>query len=45
MSEEKYTEAADVLKKAPPSPEVGISLCLSLMGSGKYDEAISACSR
>lgn len=44
MSEEKYTEAADVLKKAPPSPEVGISLCLSLMGSGKYDEAISACS-
>jgi len=43
VSDEKYSEAADILKKAPSSPKVGLNLCLSLMGAGKYDEAISAC--
>ncbi|MGB4705088.1 MAG: tetratricopeptide repeat protein [Candidatus Saccharicenans sp.] len=41
MSEERYSEAEDVLKKAPATPLTGINLSLCLMASGKYDEVIA----
>ncbi|MDI6699596.1 MAG: tetratricopeptide repeat protein [Candidatus Saccharicenans sp.] len=41
MSEERYSAAEEVLKKAPATPLTGINLSLCLMASGKYDEAIA----
>jgi len=41
MSEERYRAAEEILKKAPATPLTGINLSLSLMASGKYDEAIA----
>lgn len=41
MSNEKYAEAEEVLRKAPQSPQTGTNLTYCLMSSGKFDEAIA----
>ena len=41
MSEERYSAAEEVLKKAPATSLTGINLSLCLLASGKYDEAIA----
>lgn len=43
LAEDRYSEAEEILKKAPASPAVSNFLVQSLMGSGKFDQAISAC--
>lgn len=45
MSEEKYAEAEEILMQAPESSWVNTYLIQSLMGSGKFDEAISVCDK
>jgi len=43
MSGERYSEAEEILQKAPSASAVYIFLAESRMGSGKFDQAISAC--
>ena len=43
LAEDRYSEAEEILKKAPASPAVSNFLVQSLMGGGKFDQAISAC--
>lgn len=45
MSEGKYPEAEDILKKAPTSHNVNLYLIQCLMGSGNFDMAISTCNQ
>lgn len=45
MSEGKYPEAEDILKKAPASHNVNHYLIQCLMGSGNFDRAISICNQ
>ncbi len=41
MSEERYSAAEEILKKAPAAPLTAINLSLCLLASGKYDEVIA----